>query len=318
MSEQSTQRPRLSRNVVFESGYTPLTIRRHVQWPISAHSHDFVEVVFVACGAGIHRTVTGDRTMTTGDVFVLRPGSWHAYLDCNDLEIYNCCFGTELLQRELSWVLDDPIVGSLFGTMPSTSEGGGIVSLHLESDEMQTCIEHLEAARNLEDGDSLGTKPDRIGHLLLLIGVLSRSARSTRPLGVDARVNPKVLGAMRLLRHDLRREWTLDELAGELVLDRSYLSRIFKAGVGLPPLSFLNKARAERAAYLLLHTDSSVSSIGSEVGWCDPNYFARRFRAHYGVSPTVYRESVLSVHTAGHQLDITSEPAQLGRSRRSR
>jgi AraC family L-rhamnose operon transcriptional activator RhaR len=33
----------------------------------------------------------------------------------------------------------------------------------------------------------------------------------------------------------------------------------------------------------------SVSEIGRAVGWPDPNYAARRFRATYGMSPTEYR-----------------------------
>jgi AraC-like DNA-binding protein len=39
----------------------------------------------------------------------------------------------------------------------------------------------------------------------------------------------------------------------------------------------------------LLHSDDPVTSIGRAVGWPDQNYFARRFRAHYGLSATTYR-----------------------------
>jgi AraC-like DNA-binding protein len=33
-----------------------------------------------------------------------------------------------------------------------------------------------------------------------------------------------------------------------------------------------------------------VTSIGRAVGWPDQNYFARRFKAHYGLSATTYRK----------------------------
>ena len=44
------------------------------------------------------------------------------------------------------------------------------------------------------------------------------------------------------------------------------------------------------AAVLLLHSDEPVTSIGRAVGWPDQSGFARRFKAHYGLSATTYRK----------------------------
>ena len=54
-------------------------------------------------------------------------------------------------------------------------------------------------------------------------------------------------------------------------------------------MAYLAQLRAEHAAMLLLHSDQPVTCIGREVGWPDQNYFARRFKAHYGLSATTYR-----------------------------
>jgi AraC family L-rhamnose operon transcriptional activator RhaR len=35
---------------------------------------------------------------------------------------------------------------------------------------------------------------------------------------------------------------------------------------------------------------ASVTSIGRAVGWPDQSGFARRFKAHYGLSATTYRK----------------------------
>ena len=95
---------------------------------------------------------------------------------------------------------------------------------------------------------------------------------------------------MRLLEADLARALDAAELADELHLAPGYLVRLFKAATGLPPMAYLAQLRAEHAAVLLLHSDEPVTSIGRAVGWPDQNYFARRFKAHYGLSATTYRE----------------------------
>ena len=54
-------------------------------------------------------------------------------------------------------------------------------------------------------------------------------------------------------------------------------------------MAYLARRRVETAAGLLLHTDQPVTQIGRSVGWPDQNYFARRFKAHFGLSATIYR-----------------------------
>jgi AraC family L-rhamnose operon transcriptional activator RhaR len=99
-----------------------------------------------------------------------------------------------------------------------------------------------------------------------------------------------VTEGIRLMEEDIRRDWTLPDLAKRLKLDKSYLVRLFRAHTGSPPMQFLTRLRAERAAMLLLRTKRDIGIIGQQVGWDDPNYFARRFRAHFGVSATNYRK----------------------------
>jgi AraC family L-rhamnose operon transcriptional activator RhaR len=83
--------------------------------------------------------------------------------------------------------------------------------------------------------------------------------------------------------------WTLGLLAAELHLAPGYLVRLFKGATGLPPMAYLSRHRVELAATRLLHTDQPISRIGESVGWPDQNYFARRFKSHYGLSASTYR-----------------------------
>ena len=107
---------------------------------------------------------------------------------------------------------------------------------------------------------------------------------------------------MRMLESDSPAAGRSTELADELHLAPGYLVRLFKAATGLPPMAYLAQVRAEQAAVLLLHSDEPVTGIGRAVGWPDQNYFARRFKAHYGLSATTYRErfATQAVHLHDH------------------
>lgn len=259
--------------------------------PHPLHSHSFVEIAFVTAGAGTHVSRRGREALRVGDVVLLRPGVWHGYDDCKHLKLYNLCFSNELLRQELTWTRDDPMLGYLLWTGPYATQRRGILTVHLESETLAECERHLAALGEIRHCPAAQYRADIVGRLALLFGQVGRvvaQAHDVAP-GIAAQVHPAIGQAMRLFEADLAHRWTLTELAAHLHLDPSYLVRLFKASTGLPPMAYLAQLRAEHAASLLLHSDLPITSISQAVGWPDQNYFARRFKAHYGLSASTYR-----------------------------
>jgi AraC family L-rhamnose operon transcriptional activator RhaR len=255
------------------------------------HSHSFVEIAFVVSGAGTHHSQAGRQELRVGDALLLRPGAWHGYEDCRRLVLYNCCFSGDLLRRELSWTRDDPLLGYLLWTGPYSGQGRGILSTRLDPGALEECGVHLAALDALRHSPVAQHRGDIVGRLALLFSNLGRAVAQTHgPLiGRDGPAHPAVGQAMRLLEARIAYRWTLTGLADELHLAPGYLVRLFKSATGLPPMAYLAQLRAEHAAGLLLHSDQPITCIGRAVGWPDQNYFARRFKAHYGLSATTYR-----------------------------
>src|SRR5580693_1912680 len=92
------------------------------------HTHSFVEIVFIVSGEGVHNCQNRRREMRPCDVVLLRPGVWHGYENCRELHIYNCCFSSELLRRELAWTRDDPLLGYLLWSGPYASPARGTLT----------------------------------------------------------------------------------------------------------------------------------------------------------------------------------------------
>jgi AraC family L-rhamnose operon transcriptional activator RhaR len=251
------------------------------------HTHSFVEIAVMTGGEGAHRSLAGTERLRPGDVIMLRPGVWHGYEQCRRLDLYNCCFSTELLHHELAWAREDPLLGYLLWTGPHAMRRRGMLTAHLDPAALAESVDHLDALDRLRF-KPIGThRGDIIGRLALFLGCLARAVAQDRPARPT---HPAVVQAMRLMEAQPAYRWTLAELAGRLHLAPGYLVRLFKSATGLPPMAYLSRFRVETAAGLLLHTDEPVTHIGSSVGWPDQNYFARRFKAHYGLSATTYRQ----------------------------
>ena len=88
------------------------------------------------------------------------------------------------------------------------------------------------------------------------------------------------------LKKNYHLEVTLDEAAGKLFLNPSYLSRIFKKQTGQGFNEFLTKIRIEKAKALLMTGKFSVGEVGRQVGIYDPSYFSSIFKKHTDISPS--------------------------------
>jgi AraC family L-rhamnose operon transcriptional activator RhaR len=276
--------------------------------PNPLHTHSFVEIAFVTSGTATHLSRRGREDLRVGDVVLLRPGVWHGYDDCQRLMLYNCCFSSDLLRRELAWTREDPLLGYLLWNGPYSAQGRGLLTTRLDPEALQDCKVHLAALDGLRHTSLAQHRGDIVGRLSLLFSHLGRAvARTHEPRPeLAGHSHPAIGQAMRLLEARLAYRWTLTELAAQLHLAPGYLVRLFKTSTGLPPMAYLAQLRAERAAALLLHSDQPVTCIGQAVGWADQNYFARRFKAHYGLSATTYRARFAAGAT---RLEIPPQPA---------
>ncbi len=264
-----------------------IDVNRHVLiGTLVAHDHDFVEVAVVEDGTAVHETLYGGREIRRGDAFVIRPGAWHAYRRCAALAVVNCCFRARLLEHELLWLVGEPRLRLLVHPGPEADDG--VVPVRLPGPALRYC---QDALRQIAEPPPQTPRPHQIAHLLLLLRGLACELDPAQVAEAErlARTPSVVADALRLLAADLARPWRAEELAAAVAVSPAHFSRLFHRAVGRPPMAHLAVLRAEAAASRLLRTADPVADVGAAVGWADPNYFARRFRARFGMSPTEYR-----------------------------
>jgi AraC-like DNA-binding protein len=102
-------------------------------------------------------------------------------------------------------------------------------------------------------------------------------------------MDQRVITVIELLRHNLDREWPIQELARAVNLSPSRLHQLFKEQTGVSPAKYLKVVRLEHAKGLLETSFLSVKEIRNKVGIRDESHFMRDFRSAYGLTPTQYR-----------------------------
>lgn len=98
-----------------------------------------------------------------------------------------------------------------------------------------------------------------------------------------------ILKAIDYIRNHYKEGVTLEEVAQSLDITPEYLSTLFNREMGENFSSFLKKFRMSHAKRLLRETDKKIGDIAIEVGYSDPKYFNRVFKAEEGISPKEFR-----------------------------
>lgn len=92
-----------------------------------------------------------------------------------------------------------------------------------------------------------------------------------------------------IARHRTKK-FSVNEMAKELGMNRSYLSRQFSARMGITIQEYVLQQRLEAAANMLRYSGEQIKSIAEYLCFSSHSYFSECFRKQYGMTPDAYRK----------------------------
>ncbi len=106
------------------------------------------------------------------------------------------------------------------------------------------------------------------------------------PEGGGANVGHRTLARFcALLRERACDDITIEDLAFEAGGSADHLRELFRARMGVRPVTFRTSLRMYQARKLLSSTGKNVSEVAQETGYPDPLYFSRVFKKQFKLSP---------------------------------
>ena len=120
----------------------------------------------------------------------------------------------------------------------------------------------------------------------------AENLRSERISAKSEELAPDLKRFMDLLeKHYTNCDLQIDDLAKEMCISQSTLSRRIKSLSGKTPVELLatyrlNKAKGILQDFKQKNEDIPIAEVALKVGFTDPSYFTRRFKDHFGYTPS--------------------------------
>ena len=223
---------------------------------------------YIVSGRGAYDA--GGRTFT--------PGAWEALLAFPDTPIFYRADREE--PWEYYWVgFAGPSAGLLLAQTPFSRKCP--VLRPAAGEQLRQALLDIYKAR----GGDYPSAVRMAGYLQAALGLLMESGQHR---GEDALEDYARQGAV-FIQQNYSRSVTVEQIARQTGVSRSYLYRAFQTAFGCSPSEYLTRYRIQRAAQLLRHSALPVGTVATSAGFEDPFYFSRVFRREMGVSPTEYR-----------------------------
>ena len=192
----------------------------------------------------------------------------------------------------MNWLRRLPGYNVIFELEPSVRSAETFKHhLKLSAAELAEAVEIVGKLERELEQDTPGAELAAFQRLLELIVFISRCYDA--PPAENLAAVMRVGRIISLLESEFMREWRLEELAKLAATSPNNLLRLFRTVTGTSPVDYLIRVRLRRAAEALKNTPGAVAEIAADCGFADSNYFARKFRAAYGVSPREFRKRPL-------------------------
>lgn len=260
------------------------------------HSHNFIEIILVHSGNGIHFTEYGSCPLTTRDVFVIPRGIKHGYKDLHDVEMTNITFQMKTIEKYFPQLMLMPGFSpfSLANIVSKEihKEFHSVVNLNKKNFDI---LAQLSAQIQHEVKQALpGAKTMSMLNFGKIILLLSRLYEQKQNETLDKSDYSRLAQVYAYINTNFKDRLRISKLAHIACMSERNFQRFFTKTNGTNPSTYIMKIRLENALNELHNSNLPISEIAFNSGFTDCSYFSSQFKKAYNISPRQYQKTVKS------------------------
>lgn len=267
-----------------------IVIRFTEAFDVPLHSHDFIEINFVAEGKGFHHIGNDIYPVTKGHLFVVPVGIPHVYRPSSPdsglhpLIVYNCLFKPQLIEKMSALLSDSSLIGHLNDLQSDTAA-------YYSVQDIDGSIEKLMVTMYRESSlSSIGSSTYLYTLLIqLIITVYRFKTEGSLP---QTRNTANLNHLIQYLEQNLHEDITLSHLAGISQWSIRHLQRMFIQHTGQTFGNLLQNIRIQKGCEYLRDSQLKISTIAEKVGYTHIDSFNAVFKKIVGQTPSQYRKQM--------------------------
>lgn len=214
---------------------------------------------YVFKGTGVFECPYGTFKMDVGDMFIMHKG---------DLVKYTA---DELDPWEYAWIEFE-----CNDTLPDIFNNG-----KLHCPEVEPVFREIINIPNLKTGQKAYTA----SLIFRIIALLDSNENERQPS------NHFIQKAVHIIKKNYIQKLTVNEIAKQLNIDRSYLYELFLKEFGKSPKEYIDEHRLSAAIGMIESSSVPISDVAASCGYKDTSSFSRAFVKRMGITPSQYRKS---------------------------
>lgn len=245
---------------------------------IEFHAHDFLELYLFLDGSVTYYVEDQVYDLCPGDLLIIPPGKMHRPVIANEHAAY---------ERMVLWVnMDclaqlDSAAKTLAASLAAVGENGYRVPLRRDALVFEVSLFTKLCALQAAGEDVFAASAVRI----FLLTALESYGTAEAEAQTETDIIPRVI---RYITEHFSGPLTLDSIAAEFFISKSYLSRHFKAYTNATVYAYLTALRITHARRMLRAGVPAVEA-GRACGFSDYSTFYKAFKAETGLSPQQFK-----------------------------
>lgn len=254
-------------------------IQRNFAWGMRKfHYHNSYEIFYMKSGK---RTILLENEfyeLHRGDVMLFRPNVLHKTIGSDAHE--KC--GVEFSRKFLNYHFAVPIQTILLNCYKEHF-------IRLNEGEMQSFEELF--FRLLDDYTSKTVYAFTLAQLLIMLNDAQKRHESENNPSHILRYPPNVHNIILYIEGNYSKIKSIDEIAYNVHLDKSYLCRMFKKETNMTLMEYLYNYRIQMACEKLTLTKKPISEIARDCGFKSTSHFIDMFKSMLDCTPGQFRKN---------------------------